>query len=103
MDIKIGNRISELRKSKGITVNRLANKAGISQSYLREIELGNYENPSIDILDALCEALDISLKDFFTVNNETPHIEENLLNELTYLSPDQRTQLKQFLTSLRKQ
>lgn len=100
MDINIGYRISQLRKDKGLTVNRLANKAGISQSYLREIELGNYENPSIDILEAICGALDITLNEFFEEENKYI-IEESLLNELARLTPDQRNQLKLFLTSLR--
>lgn len=45
MDINIGKRISNLRTSKGYSVNYLANQAGVSQSYLREIEMGHYENP----------------------------------------------------------
>lgn len=39
-----GARIKELREKAGYTVNKLANLAGISQSYLRDIELGN-KNP----------------------------------------------------------
>ena len=98
MDINIGDRISQLRKVKGFTVNKLANKAGISQSYLREIELGNYENPSIDILDALCGALDITLRDFFTTKD--PIVAEKLYNEIANLSPYQQNQLCLFLSSL---
>lgn len=37
----IGNRITYFRKLKGISVNKLANLAGISQSYLRNIEKEN--------------------------------------------------------------
>lgn len=65
MNVNIGDRIAQLRKSKGMTVNKLANTSGISQSYLREIELGHYENPSVDIIDALCGTLDITLSEFF--------------------------------------
>lgn len=54
MDIRIGERITQLRKEKEITVNGLANKAGVSQSYLRELELGHYGNPSVDVLEAIC-------------------------------------------------
>ena len=53
----IGKRITFLRTQKNYTVNRLANKAGISQSYLREIELGN-KNPTVEILSYLCEVLE---------------------------------------------
>lgn len=36
----IGARISFLRTQKNYTVNKLANMSGISQSYLRDVELG---------------------------------------------------------------
>ena len=100
MEIGIGNRIAQLRKARGLTVNRLANKAGISQSYLREIELGHYDNPSIDVLDAICGALDISLQDFFC-ENKTSTLEDSLLKELEALTPNQRDQLRLFLKAMK--
>ena len=64
----LGKRITHFRTAKGYSVNKLANMAGISQSYLRDIELNN-KNPTIEILSLLCQTLDISLQDFF--NDET--------------------------------
>ncbi|HBI60973.1 MAG TPA: hypothetical protein DDY31_07150, partial [Lachnospiraceae bacterium] len=49
---------------KNYSVNKLANLAGISQSYLRDIKLGN-KNPTVELLSWICEALELSLKDFF--------------------------------------
>ncbi len=63
----VGKRITYLRTKKQYSVNKLATLAGISQSYLRDLELGN-KNPTIEILSYICDALDITLKDFF---NET--------------------------------
>ena len=37
----IGYLIKQFRTSKGYSVNKLANMSGISQSYLRDVELGN--------------------------------------------------------------
>lgn len=37
-EMNIGERIAYFRSSKGLTVNKLANLSGISQSYLRDIE-----------------------------------------------------------------
>lgn len=62
--MNVGLRIKELREKKGLTVNRLANMAGISQSYLRDVELGN-KNPTVETLSYFCDALSVSLKDFF--------------------------------------
>ena len=38
--MNVASRIIYLREQKGLTTNKLANMAGISQSHLREIELG---------------------------------------------------------------
>lgn len=52
----IASRITFFREQKGITVNKLANIAGISQSFLREIELGN-KKPTVETLSYICDAL----------------------------------------------
>lgn len=102
MEINIGERIAYFRTSKGFTVNRLANKAGISQSYLREIEMGHYTNPSVDVLDVLCNTLGISLKEFFDTDTEIHNIDDSLLKEISRLAPEQREYLRLFLRSLNK-
>lgn len=102
MEINIGERIAYFRASKGFTVNRLANKAGISQSYLREIEMGHYTNPSVDVLDVLCNTLGISLKEFFDTDTEIHNIDDSLLKEISQLAPEQREYLRLFLKSLKK-
>ena len=60
----IGARISFFRTQKNYTVNKLANMAGISQSYLREVELGK-KTPTVEILSSVFVAREISLSDFF--------------------------------------
>ena len=45
----VGNRIRQLREAKHYTVNGLANRAGVSQSYLRDLELNN-KNPTVETL-----------------------------------------------------
>lgn len=97
--MEVNKRITYFRTLKGYSVNKLANLSGISQSYLREVELGR-KNPTVEILSILCDALDISLKDFFD-EQET----ENLLNDPLFahiyrLSPQQRAALLNFLDTL---
>lgn len=60
----VGEKITYFRNMKHYSVNKLANLAGISQSYLRDIELLN-RNPTIEILTYICDALEISLETFF--------------------------------------
>ena len=69
MKLNIGQRIAYFRSAKGLSVNKLANLAGVSQSYLRDIELGNNNNPTVEILDCICQALNISMKEFFDIDS----------------------------------
>ena len=60
----VGKRITNLRATKGLSTTALAHKAGLAQSHLRDIELGN-KNPTIETLSYICDALEISLAEFF--------------------------------------
>lgn len=95
----VSERITELRTSKNWTVNKLANKAGISQSYLRDIELGN-KNPSVEILEYICDALEFSLSSFFSFQNEKEFMEDPLVKKIYNLTPKQRKTLSDFIDSL---
>lgn len=95
----VGLKIKELREMKGYSVNKLANMAGVSQSYLRDIELGN-KNPTISFLSLLCEQLGISLRDFFSDFSETSFENEPLIQKIYKMSPEQRVKLLDFLNSL---
>ena len=66
MDIKlkIGYRIKELRKELGLSQEKLAYKAEVDRTYVTDVENGR-RNVSIEILEKLTTALDISFSDFF--------------------------------------
>lgn len=66
MDIKqmIGARIAERRRLKGLTQVELADKMGIGPKYLSRIECGK-ENPTLNLLINLSEALKIDLGEIF--------------------------------------
>lgn len=98
MNINIGERIAHFRIARGLTVNKLANLSGISQSYLRDIELGKNNNPTVEILDCLCATLGISLKDFFDIDSQ--FMDEPLMKEVCKLSVSQRENLYAFLKSM---
>lgn len=95
----IGNLIKQFRTSKGYSVNKLANMSGISQSYLRDVELCN-KNPTVETLSYVCDALNISLADFFNVYCAQEPSTNSLLSEIYRLSPHQRELLEAFLHSL---
>jgi transcriptional regulator with XRE-family HTH domain len=61
---KVGLKIKEYRKLKGFSQEKLANLSEIDRTYLPTIEKGE-RNVSIEILEKLAKALEISIKDFF--------------------------------------
>ena len=95
----IGNRITTLRKRKGLTTNKLATVAGVSQSYLRDVELGN-KNPTVEMLSYICDGLGVSLQTFFSEQLE--EIEPCLQSALRSLSSEEQIKLAE-LVSLMKQ
>lgn len=83
----VGKRITQLRESKNMTTNKLANKAGISQSYLRQIELG-LTNPTVEKLGFILEAMNLDYMEFFDYEAENAAKETDIdldsaLNKLT--------------------
>ena len=97
--MSIGSRISQLREAKGITTNRLANLCGISQSFLRSVELGE-KGISVDNLQLICEALKIPLSVFFEEEENAQTLDEELVSEVKRLRPSQKRALLNFIRTL---
>lgn len=93
--MNIGARIKALREAAGFSQNKLAEWAGISQTHLRRVELGQADI-TVGHLQLVCDALGIKLKDFF---NEADN-EEDISSAIFSLSPKQRHFLIEFLKSL---
>lgn len=62
----IGEKIRTLRKSKGLTQYELGGLAGMLQPFIAEVESGE-RNISLETLDKLLTALDISPGDFLNL------------------------------------
>lgn len=94
--MNIGKRIKNIRLSKEIAASQLANKAFISQSYLSDIETGR-TSPSLDKLSTICDALDISLSEFFGNVSELPVDIMRLVNGAQKLEDDELKLLSSFV------
>lgn len=77
----VGTRITALREQQNLTTNRLANLCGLSQSFLRAVELGE-KGITVDSLELVCDALHISLSDFFAIPDHTPPNPEQCMHDL---------------------
>lgn len=58
--LRIGKRIAELRKERGISQNKLAQMTGISASNIGKIELAQF-NPGLDTLSKIGDALGMEI------------------------------------------
>jgi transcriptional regulator with XRE-family HTH domain len=64
LKMDIGKRIKFYRNNAGLTQEELANKACMSRSYLADVERNRY-NPSLDTLDKIISALNITKSEFY--------------------------------------
>lgn len=66
MDIKlkVGQRIKELRKQVNLSQEALAYKSEVDRTYMTDVENGR-RNISIEILEKIIAALDVSVTEFF--------------------------------------
>ena len=91
----VAERIRVLREKAGYSQNHLAERAGVSQSHLRRVELGE-SKISVDNLQLICDALGVSLKEFFDYTAEQDDFSEAISN----LTTKQKYHLMEFLKSL---
>ena len=91
----VSKRIIQLRERCGMTQNGLAERAGVSQTHLRRVELGQADI-TVGHLQLLCDAMNVSLKEFFSAEEA----DDELAVALSKLSPKQKKLLLAFLDSL---
>ena len=97
-----GNRIKELRTERGLTQERLALNAGITPAYLGQVERGQ-KNATIAIIENICDALNVSLADFFSVysNADMPKdIDLQILANLRTLSSPEKEVVLQIIKNI---
>ena len=61
---RFGQRVRALREQKGMSQVALAEKAGIEQQHLSNVELGNKE-PGLFVVEMLATGLGVSLRKLF--------------------------------------
>lgn len=93
---EIGEKIRKLREKENITQNALANRAGVSPTYIYQLEQG-LKSPTVEYLGYICAGLNISLAEFFAEEQS----EKNVAGRTTdALNEKQKRLLDEFLSSL---
>lgn len=92
---EVGEKIKMLREARRMSQNALANEAGISPTYIYQLERGE-KSPTVEYLDHICWGLGITLEEFFRTESVSSHLSD----KISVLTPEQKQFLNQFLNSL---
>ena len=68
--LDIAKRLKNARESKNISVYKLSQISGVSETHIRDLERGT-RNPSFDTLSRLVKPLGLSLADIFKESTST--------------------------------
>ena len=61
----VRERILELCRERDISVNKLCNMSGVTQSTVNNIISGRNNSATVSTIKKLCDGLEISIEDFF--------------------------------------
>src|SRR5690606_30760332 len=71
-DMELGDRLGLIRETKGLSLRVLASKAGLSASYLSDLERGTRGAPTAPVLERLADALGVSVDALLGRENPSP-------------------------------
>lgn len=61
--MQVGQSIRHLRNQKGLSLRELARRAGVDHSNLGKIERGTGSSPTLDTLEKIAKALNVTLSE----------------------------------------
>lgn len=102
MQNSISKLVNQKRQALDLTIEKLAEKAGVSVSLISRIERGELENISLKKLRAIASALNLTLGDFFTDDTLTGVHTLELLAYLKSLPEDQRETVSESVLKILK-
>lgn len=62
---KLGNKLKIIRKAKDITIYQMAERTGLSPSYISNLENNQKLNPTKESMDKIAESLDTTVAELF--------------------------------------
>ena len=100
-NFNLGERIHELRMNSGLSQEKLALRANITTTYLGQLER-NAKNPTVKVIEQLCNQLNISLSDFFATSKNTVKPEDSLSLQIVTQISDRTEEEKQLILQVIK-
>lgn len=103
----LGDKIKTLRKNKKLTLEGLASEAGVSKSYLWELENREAQKPSVEILEKLAKALDVSIAFFLeeetSLTPEEKHLDDAFFRNYQKLGSAEKDKLRKIMEVFQEQ
>lgn len=100
MTSTFGKRIYDLRKSAGLTLDQLAEQAGLSKSYLWELENKNPPRPSAEKLASIAAVLGVT-GDYLLGAETAEHLEtaqdKAFFRKYSQMDPAKKEQIRRML------
>jgi transcriptional regulator with XRE-family HTH domain len=98
----IAEKLKTTRTSKNISVYKLSQMSGVSETHIRDLERG-VRNPSFDTLNRLAEPMGISLSELFNDSDDLTFLnkeERELVDCFRLLPKDRADSLLNFIKTL---
>jgi transcriptional regulator with XRE-family HTH domain len=102
---RLGQKLHKLRKEQGFTLDGLAEKAGLSKSYLWELENRESQKPSAEKLDAVAKVLGVDASFFIQDDVKDPephHLDRAFFREYENLDEEDKAQLRKIIRTFKK-
>jgi transcriptional regulator with XRE-family HTH domain len=73
-----GEKITYFRNRKGWSSGQLSEESGVSRGYLWQLETGGKDKPSLEVIERLARALEVSVADFVEEESKAPPVSQPL-------------------------
>jgi len=102
----LGDKIRKARNNHNLTLEKLANLAGLSKSYLWELENRESQSPSAEKLTAIADVLGVSVSYFLENDSREPeerHLDDAFFRGYQKLDTKDKEQLRKILDVFKKE
>lgn len=106
MPTALGTKLRALRQEQELTLDKLAEKCGVSKSYLWELENRESQRPSAEKLTAIADALGVASTYFIEEDARTPtekHLDEAFFRGYQKLDKPAKDQLRKILKAFKNE
>jgi transcriptional regulator with XRE-family HTH domain len=106
MATALGKKLRALRQKHELTLDKLAEKSGVSKSYLWELENRESQRPSAEKLTAIADVLGVGLSYFIEDDRRTPaekHLDEAFFRGYQQLDKAAKEQLRKILKAFKNE